>query len=70
MKWLIQKYRAARHIESNNELASLTGIPLRTLQRRIKEPGTLLLYELRQLDEILHFTNEDKLRILTGNFDD
>lgn len=67
MKWLLRGYMAANHIETYNELAQRTGIKLRTLKRRISEPSTLLLYELRALDEVLHFNDEDKLKLFSGN---
>lgn len=66
MKWLLKEYMAANHIENYTELAKQTGIKLRTLRRRIDDPSTLLLYEIRALDGILHFTDEDKLKLISG----
>ena len=44
-------------IKSITELARLTGISGPTLtQTRRRRPKTFILYELRQLDRILHFT--------------
>lgn len=67
MKWLLKEYMAANHIDNFKELARQTGIKLRTLRRRIDEPSTLLLYEIRALDEVLHFNDEDKLKLISGN---
>ncbi len=45
-------------IKSIAELARLTGIRGPTLQQtRRRRPETFILYELRQLDRILHFTD-------------
>ena len=68
MKWLLKEYMAANHIDNFKELARQTGIKLRTLRRRIDDPSTLLLYEIRALDETLHFKDEDKLKLISGNF--
>ena len=69
MKWLIKQYMGANHIENYVELSNMTGIKLRTLKRRINEPSTLLIYEFRALDDVLHFNDEDKLKLLAGDIE-
>ena len=69
MKWFIKKYMAQNHINNFNELSKATGIKLRTLMRRVSEPSTLLLYEVQALDDALHFTDEDMLRLVNCEFD-
>ena len=68
MKWLIEEYRVRQHIESIEELALRTGIDVQRLRRRIKDPGSLKMFELKALDKILHFSNEDLVKILKGEF--
>ena len=67
MRWLIKRYLADNHIDSISQLSKMTGINLRTLMRRLDNPETLLMYEFRSLDEVLHFTEEDKLKIISGD---
>ena len=66
MKWLIEEYRVRAHIDSIEELAGRTGIDVQRLRKRIKEPQTIKLFELKALDKILHFKDEDLLKILKG----
>ena len=68
MKWLIEEYRVHNHIESVDELAQRTGIDVQRLRKRIKDPQTIRLFELKALDRILHFRDEDLLRIVKGDF--
>lgn len=66
MRWLIKKYMCEQHIESIAELAKLSGMTRRILYDRINNPETLRLYEVTALDGILHFTDEDKLKLISG----
>lgn len=68
MKWLIEEYRVRAHIDSIEELAGRTGIDVQRLRKRIKEPQTIKLFELKALDKILHFRDEDLIKILKGEF--
>ncbi len=70
MKWFLKKYMAQNHIENYNELAKATGIKLRTLMRRVSEPSTLLLYEVQALEDVLHFSDEDMLRLVNCKFEE
>ena len=60
MKWLIKRYMIDAHIESLVELSKRTGIAKRTLYDRI--------HELNALDEILHFSEEDIIKLIRGQF--
>lgn len=66
MKWLIKRYMVEAHIESLVELSKRTGIAKRTLYDRIHDPNTLKIYELKALDEVLHFTEEDIIKLTRG----
>ncbi len=66
MKWLIKRYMVDAHIESLGELSKRTGIAKRTLYDRIHEPTTLKLFELKALDSILHFKEEDLIQLIRG----
>ena len=45
------------------DVSARSGIPQRTILKRMKEPDTMTVFELRQLDRIVHFTNEEILRL-------
>ena len=67
MKKLFKRYMNEADIDNFSELSRQSGIDYQTLNVRIKEnPGTFRLYEIRQLDELLHFTEEDLLLIIRG----
>lgn len=53
-------------IEYLTDLADLTGIDIQTLRSRIKDPGTFKNYEIRSLDDALHFTDADILLLVRG----
>ena len=66
MKWLIKDYMCRAHIESISELAKLTGLTRRLLYDRINNPETFRIFELKALDEVLHFQDEDYLKLARG----
>ncbi len=66
MKWLIKKYMVEQQIDSLSALCRRTGISKRTLYDRIAEPSTLRIFELIALDEVLHFSDEDMIRLSRG----
>lgn len=68
MKWLIKKYMAEQHIESWDELANETGMQARTIYNRLNDPRKLRLFEIEALDSVLHFNDEDLLKLAKGNF--
>ena len=69
MKWLIRGYMNSQRIGSIEELATRTGINVQTLRRRIESPTQLKVFEIVALDNILHFTSEDLLKIIRGEVD-
>lgn len=66
MRWLLKRYMAQAHIETLAELADRTGIARRTLYDRINEPSTLRVYEIKALDGILHFADDDLAKLARG----
>lgn len=61
MIWKIIKIAMARSdINSYLELAQVTGINPATLtQTRRRDPRSFRLYELAQIDKVVHFTPEE-----------
>ena len=70
MKWLIKKYMIAAHINSLSELARRSGIQYQTLQNHLKQVSSFRLFEIRLLDDVLHFSDEDMLQIIRGGIKD
>lgn len=66
MKWLIKKYMAEQHIDSLDELSKATGISRRTLFYRISDPRTIKVFEIEALDKVLHFADEDIVKLAKG----
>ena len=70
MKWLIKEYMIKARINSFSELARLTGIEYQTLQNHIKQASSFRLFEIRMLDDVLHFSYDDMLKIIRGGVKD
>lgn len=66
MKWLLKRYMVEQQIDSFSALCRRTGIAKRTLYDRISEPSTLRIFELKALDEVLHFSDEDMIKLAKG----
>lgn len=66
IKWLIKLYMAQNHIDSISELARLSGLSRRLLYDRINDPASLRIYEIKNLDNVLHFSDEDMLFLMRG----
>ena len=66
IKKLLLLYMIEADINNFSELSRQSGIDYQTLNVRIKNPGTFRVYEIRQLDELLHFTDEDLNLIVRG----
>ena len=62
MIWMAIRCGMARSgIRSFVELAKMTGIKIPTLtQTRRRKPETFTLYEIRAIDRIVHFTDEER----------
>ena len=66
MKWLIKKYMILAHISSLSELSRMSGIQYQTLQNHLKQVSSFRLWEIRLLDDVLHFSDDDMLKIIRG----
>lgn len=66
MKWLLKRYMVEQQIESLSSLSRLTGISKRTLYDRIADPSTMRVFELTALDKVLHFSDEDMVKLARG----
>ena len=64
--WIFKKYMLQVQIESFVELARESGLEYRTMMNHIEEPGHFRIYELRALDEILHFDAADLIYLIKG----
>lgn len=70
MKWLIKEYMIKARINSFSELARCAGIEYQTLQNHIKHASSFRLFEIRMLDDVLHFSDDDMLKIIRGGVKD
>jgi hypothetical protein len=68
MKWLLEEYRTRNRLHSLKEIAEMAGIDYQRLLKRIENPKSFKLFEIEALDELLHFTDSDLLKILRGEF--
>jgi len=66
IKKLFKRYMNEADIDNFTALSRQSGIDYQTLNVRIKNPGTFRAYELRQLDELLQFSDEDLLQLVRG----
>lgn len=66
MKWLLKEYMTKQHIETLSELSRRTGIEYQTLQNHIRDSGKFRVFELEQLDSVLHFSDEDLAKVVRG----
>lgn len=66
IKKLLLRYMIDADINNFSELSRQSGIDYQTLNVRIKDPGTFRVYEIRRLDELLNFSEEDLLALIRG----
>ena len=66
IKKLLHLYMIEADISNFSELSRQSGIEYQTLNTRVKNPGTFRVYELRRLDELLHFGDEDLITLIKG----
>ena len=66
IKKLFKRYMNEADIDNFSVLSRQSGIDYQTLNVRIKDPGTFRVYEIRQLDELLQFSEEDLLQLMRG----
>ena len=66
IKKLLQLYMIETDISNFSELSRQSGIEYQTLNVRVKNPGTFRVYEIRQLNKLLHFSDEDLMILIKG----
>lgn len=66
VKWMLSGYMSTQHIDSFRELAERSGINYQTLNAHVKAPELFRLYEIKALDRILVFRDEDLLDLMRG----
>lgn len=65
-KRMFKRYILDRYIDSLKELADMAGIEYRTFLQRMENPGLFRAYELKALDDILHFEDADLFQLIKG----
>lgn len=66
VRWMLSGYMVVQHIESFKELAERSGIKYQTLNAHVKAPEQFRMYEIKALDKILAFRDEDLLTLMRG----
>lgn len=66
IRWMLTGYLVQNRIESFRELAKMTGIKYKTLLEHIASPENFRMYEVKALDKILNFRDEDLLILVRG----
>jgi hypothetical protein len=66
IKKLLKLYMIVHDIDSFRELAKETGIDYQRLRRRLDDPHSFTVFELLSLDDTLHLTDEDLLKLIRG----
>lgn len=65
IKWLFKDYMNKLHIKDFKELSKQCGIKYQTLLDHLERPSLFRLYELHAINNVLHFSSEDLLTILS-----
>ena len=66
IKKLLKFYMIDCDIDSFRVLAKETGIDYQRLRRRLEDPHSFTVFELLALNDTLHFTDEDLLKLIRG----
>lgn len=64
LKKLLRRYMVDLDIDSFKDLAKDTGIDYQTLLDHIARPELFRRFEIKALDDVLHFEDEDLLRLI------
>lgn len=59
-------YYTRAGIRSNRELAKMTGIPYRTMDRIVKYPPDARGYQIRNISQALGMTDAEVVTVFTG----
>ncbi len=65
-RFMLKRYMLNNYIEDFKELSRQTGINYDTLGVRISKPETLRKFEIKLLDDALHFSDEDLITLIRG----
>ena len=63
---LFLSYMIQNDIEDYRELSNKTKIEYTRLRKRVHHPETLRMFELRALDDVLHFHDGDLILLARG----
>lgn len=66
IKKMLRLYMIEADIDNFTQLAKETGIDYQRLNRRIADPHSFTVFELLALNDALHFTDEDLLKLIKG----
>ena len=66
IKKLLRRYMIEADIDSFTQLAKETGIDYQRLNKRMADPHSFTVFELLALEETLHLTDEDLLKLIKG----
>ena len=66
IKKILRLYMIEADIDNFTQLAKETGIDYQRLNRRIADPHSFTVFELLALNDALHFTDEDLLKLIKG----
>jgi hypothetical protein len=66
IKKMFVRYMIEADIDNFTQLAKETGIDYQRLNRRIADPHSFTVFELLALNDALHFTDEDLLKLIKG----
>ncbi|WP_185752638.1 hypothetical protein [Butyrivibrio sp. AE2032] len=66
IKFMLKQYMLSNYIESFRDLAKETGIDYQTLLDHIARPELFRQWEIKVLDEVLKFNDEDLLKLIRG----
>lgn len=65
LKWIFKDYMNRLHIEDFKQLAKMCGVKYQTLLDHLERPELFRLFEIRAINDVLHFSSEDLIRIFS-----